>query len=57
MSCAGIFRLVRAVVAFLFVFQPTNVQPLFVAVGVKSTAPSYATVALVFVAEVPPLVA
>ena len=57
MSCDGMVRLVRAVVASLFVFQPTNVQPLFVAVGVKSTAPSYATVALVFVAEVPPLVA
>ena len=57
MSCDGMVRLVSPVVAFLSVFQPTNVQPAFVAVGVKSTADLYATFALVFVALVPPFVA
>ena len=49
-----IFKLLNLLVASLLVFHPTNVQPDFVAVGVKSMASPSSTMALVLVADVPP---
>ena len=51
-----IFKLESFALAVLDVFHPTNVHPAFVAVGVKSIALPYATVAVSFVAFVPPFV-
>ena len=53
---APIFKFVSFAVAVLDVFQPTNVQSDFAAVGVKSIEFPYVTVADVFVADVPPFV-
>ena len=51
-----IFNELKALVAFLFVFQPTKVQPSLVAVGVKSILSPSFTSSLVLVELSPPLV-